>query len=83
MSEINALVGQSGFSSTAARGLSQADLDVLVNFQFTEHAPADITLSNAAVAENQAGAVVGTWRRSMQIPWNLTFIRSWLISRHV
>ena len=32
----------------------------LVNFQFTEHARTDITLSNASVPENWAGAVVGT-----------------------
>ena len=56
VSEANALVGLTGFGNQAALGLNSADLASLVNFQFTEHAPTDITLSNATIAEDQAGS---------------------------
>ena len=59
LSQIGALMDANGFLDTAALGLNAGDLSSLVNFQF-DRPPTDITLSNATLPEDQAGAVVGT-----------------------
>ena len=59
--EANAIVGPNGLLDTAATGLNSNDLAAMANFQFN-HAPTDITLSNASIAENQpSGAVIGSF----------------------